>query len=170
MLYTYDSLVFWLLLFFVLLLILRIFWKHLPFQIDWGNGEKEDPLKDLLHQQGYVLIRRHIRLPIQIHYKEETYPTRYFIDGVAKKGGKWYIVKVGRKQKPLLLTGSGIRDALLPYALLGKWDGILYVEPEKRIVHRFIFEMDRSLLPQPLRLIPYLLFFLAGLALAFLFK
>lgn len=167
---SYDSIVFWIAILFFLILLLRLLWKSFPFQISWGIEEESDPLSYILRKKGYRLIRKNVRIPIGIHYGEERFNTRFFIDGVAKKDGKWYIVKVGRSKKPLQFTGSWIRDALLPYSLLRKWDGILYVEPEEEKIYRFTFEIDRSYLPGPLNIFPYLLFFATGFLLAFMLK
>ncbi len=43
--------------------------------------------------------------------------SRLFIDLIAEKDGKHYIVKTARDRMPIDWTGSGVRDRLLVYAL-----------------------------------------------------
>lgn len=167
---SYDMVVFWLTLLALLLLFFRPFLRRLPIQIGWVNLYETDPLEQLLHRKGYRLIRKHIRVPILFSAGDETHKTRIFVDGVAKKEGKWYLVRIARARKPLLYTGSGMRDEFIPFALLRKWDGILYVNLKEESLQQISFQVDRSTLPGPIYILPSLLLFFLGFLLAFLIK
>jgi hypothetical protein len=121
-------------------------WLHEPpasrmFLLGPG-GELADDDENIryLEQSGYEVISGKHRVPISIGLDGEPLSTRLFIDYVAMKDGKTYMVKTARDRMPLDWTGSGVRDRLLVYALLVPGAaGILYMDAKERWIRTITF-------------------------------
>ena len=87
------------------------------------------PALDILESSGYEVIGGKLRIPLSFTADGSTLYSRLYIDYVASSSdGILYLVMLERPRKQLEWTGSGIRDALLPYLLLyPECGGVLYV-------------------------------------------
>ncbi|MNY81838.1 hypothetical protein D3C86_2236210 [compost metagenome] len=66
-----------------------------------------------------------------------------FIDYFAEKDGQLLLVKVARERKPLEMTGSGVREMLLPYSLMyPEAEGILYVDLAVQKIKKITFHIE----------------------------
>jgi len=105
-----------------------------------GELAEHDENVRYLEQAGYEVISGKHRVPISIGLDGEALSTRLFIDYVAVKSGKTYIVKAARERMPLDWTGSGVRDRLLVYALLVPGaTGILYMDAREKWIRTITF-------------------------------
>lgn len=87
------------------------------------------PSIDLLEGAGYEIIGGKLKIPLSFKVDGLSLYSRLFIDYVAtKEESSFYLVMLARPRKPLDLTGSGLRDTLLPYLLIyPECSGVLYV-------------------------------------------
>jgi hypothetical protein len=162
MLQQHDTLLVLIILFLILMGIVRYLLKtNMSQHIE--NHVDSDEIMQLLTQAGYTAIRSKIRIPIRIHCQDQSFDTRLFIDGVVKKDGCIYALRIHRPRKPLQYSGSSIRDLLLPIFLIGKWDGVVYLDTESGSVTCFTFDINRSALPVKISWFPFLLAFIAGM-------
>lgn len=141
----------------ILLLIVILLWavflikqhRKIPLQKQWSPDMDEDiPLSEavaLLEEEGYEVMTQKRKVPIQITINdEELLQSRLFVDHFVKQSGLLYVVKLAKAQRPLEMTGSGIRDHLLAYQLLYQdIAGVLYVDAELGTIHKIQFEIDR---------------------------
>lgn len=123
-------------------------WLYAPpklrLPIDWHGAPPEGEAVDLLEYSGYEVLSGKQKLPISIDVDGSTLESRLFIDFFAKKEEELYIVKVARARRPLEMTGSAIRDRLLPYALLyDEITGVLYVDVANRQIRQITFDIER---------------------------
>jgi hypothetical protein len=132
-----DTFVLVLIILFILFLIARR-WFSFQFAKDMlMNKAKKDskPLKgevaDLLREFGYEPIEGKKKIPISIELDKVPYESRMFIDFLAMKEDMLYVVLVAKERKPLRRTGAAIRDHLLPFFLLYRPAGIVYVDKAK---------------------------------------
>ncbi|QYR19992.1 hypothetical protein KZ483_19245 [Paenibacillus sp. sptzw28] len=108
-------------------------------------SEAEDVREDdenvlFLEQAGYEVTHGKYRVPITIDLDGQILQSRLFIDLIAEKDGKHYIVKTARDRMPIDWTGSGVRDRLLVYALLmPESEGILFVDQKERTIRTITF-------------------------------
>ncbi|WP_144935633.1 hypothetical protein [Paenibacillus sp. 32O-W] len=141
-----------LLLILVLLIVwgwsrLRRWWSKPP-ETEWEiEVDEEIPVTDavaLLEESGYevMTLKRRVNIHIMVNDEQE-YQSRLFVDHFARKDNGLYVVKLAKERMPLDMTGSGLRDRLMPYALIFKEaEGILYVDPKLRTIHNIRFEID----------------------------
>ncbi|TBL79866.1 hypothetical protein [Paenibacillus thalictri] len=113
-------------------------------EIPVDEAVPEDDVVRLLVEAGYEVLSGKKRIPIHITLNEtEQLQSRLFIDYFAQKEDDVFIVKLARDRKPMDMTGSGIRDALLCYQLLyPQSSGILYVEPDTQSIRTITFETE----------------------------
>jgi hypothetical protein len=109
--------------------------------------DEEIPVTDavaLLEGSGYEVMTLKRKVPLTIYLDEEQeLQSRLFIDHFARSGPELYVVKIAKARKPLEMTGSGIRDALLVYQLLyQEAAGVLYVDAERRQIYKIRFELE----------------------------
>lgn len=104
----------------------------------------EDDAVRLLKEEGYDILSSKKRIPIHIVLnEEETLQSRLFIDYFVQMEDDVYIVKVSKERKPLELTGSGIRDALMCYQLAyPQASGILYVDLTQRKIYNIAISIE----------------------------
>ncbi|MBB3109189.1 hypothetical protein FHS18_001241 [Paenibacillus phyllosphaerae] len=101
---------------------------------------EEDENVQLLEQNGYEVTYGKYRLPISIDLDGERLQSRLFIDMIAEKDGKHYIVKTARERMPIDWTGSGVRDKLMIYALLlPEAEGVLFVDHKEQLIRTITF-------------------------------
>lgn len=141
-----------LLLILVLLIVwgwsrLRRWWSKPP-ESEWEiEVDEEIPVTDavaLLEESGYevMTLKRRVNIHIMVNDEQE-YQSRLFVDHFARKDDGLYVVKLAKDRMPLDMTGSGLRDRLMPYALIFKEaEGILYVDPKLRTIYNIRFEID----------------------------
>ncbi|WP_116190969.1 hypothetical protein [Paenibacillus taihuensis] len=105
----------------------------------------EDVLEDdvnvqFLEKSGYEVTHGKYRVPITIDLDGTELQSRLFIDLIAEKDGKHYIVKTARERMPIDWTGSGVRDRLLVYALLlPECEGVLFVDHKEHTIRTITF-------------------------------
>lgn len=142
---------------FVMLVIVLLFllWLNTRFKA-WLNAprklivpsEEEDASVQgdavaILENEGYEVISGKQKIAIHIMLDDQPLESRLFVDYFASMDGEQYIVKLAKNRKPLELTGSAIRDRLLPYQLLyDDIDGILYIDAEAGSIRKIIFTLD----------------------------
>ncbi|WP_150270780.1 hypothetical protein [Paenibacillus tepidiphilus] len=95
------------------------------------------PALDLLEQAGYEVIGGKLKIPLVFSLDGSSLYSRLFIDYVATRDeDSLYLVILSRPRKMLEFTGSGLRDALLPYLLIyPECSGVLYVDVSAAAVH-----------------------------------
>lgn len=99
---------------------------------DGTEPEPDDETVRFLAQRGYEVVSGKHRVPIEIEVDGELLETRLYIDYVAVRDGRTWLVKTARDRMPIDWTGSGVRDKLLIYALLvPSAEGILYADPKE---------------------------------------
>lgn len=108
--------------------------EHLP------KGEAVD----LLAEHGYQVVHGKVKVPITVHKDSEKLTSSLYVDFFAKKDDRMYAVKLARTRKPMdASAGSSIREHLLAYALLYEnTSGVLYVDLDKKRVHKIRFELE----------------------------
>lgn len=120
-------------------------WLHHRPYVDYKLEEFEAteispqaPHVQLLVEAGYRVECYKYRIPLSFQVDGEQFQSRLFIDMMAYKDGKSYIVKLANQRMPMEWTGSAIRDRLLIYSLLfPEVQGVLYVDrrvPSVRVV------------------------------------
>lgn len=99
---------------------------------------------ELLEFAGYEVWTGKRKVPVSVELNDRTrLESRLFIDHFAAVDDKLYIVKVARDRKPVDMTGSGLRDALLVYQLLYEQiEGILLVDPKLRTIDKIRFSIE----------------------------
>ncbi|WP_379128836.1 hypothetical protein [Paenibacillus sp. sgz500958] len=104
----------------------RSFMKH---NIPINKVIIPNPAIDLLEAGGYEVIGGKLRIPLSFNVNGAALFSRLYIDYVAAADeGLLYLVILERPRKQVELTGSAIRDTLLPYLLLyPECGGVLYV-------------------------------------------
>jgi hypothetical protein len=102
--------------------------------------QEDDESVRFLEQAGYEVTHGKYRVPITINLDGQELQSRLFIDMIAEKEGKHYIVKTARDRMPIDWTGSGVRDRLLVYALLlPDCEGVLFVDQKERTIRTITF-------------------------------
>jgi hypothetical protein len=143
---------------FVLLLLIAILliavflglrrWLMKPLSSPWSlTPDDEIPITEavaLLEDAGYEVMTLKRKVPITILINDTVeLESRFFVDHFVKSGEEWYVVRIARSRKPLEMTGSSIRDHLLPYQLLyPKASGVLYVDVNVRNIVKIEFQID----------------------------
>jgi hypothetical protein len=98
----------------------------------------------LLENAGYEVMTMKRKIPIKmiVDEQEELF-SRYYVDHFAQYGSEWFVVKVARSRKPLEMTGSSMRDQLLPYQLIYlEAAGVLYVDVSLKKIVKIQFELE----------------------------
>ncbi|MFC4777474.1 hypothetical protein ACFO9Q_11820 [Paenibacillus sp. GCM10023252] len=123
-------------------------WLHTPVavhRLKLGEGAEllaDDEHISLLEKEGYEVLSAKHRIPVAITVDGEALASRLYIDYMAEKNGKLYIVKTARDRMPMDWTGSGVRDRLLVYALLlPECKGILFVDAKERLIRVITFQI-----------------------------
>jgi hypothetical protein len=104
----------------------------------------EDDVVDLLEAAGFEVLAGKTKIPITMTIGErEQLESRLFIDYFVQKEDDIYLVKVARERKPLEMTGSAVRDMLLPYPLIyPEAQGILYVDMAVSKIKKITFHIE----------------------------
>lgn len=115
------------------------------FRVLQGDSEVEpNEVTELLEGAGFDVLAAKARIPIVMTVNDrETFQSRLYVDYFAEKNEELFVVKVARERKPLEMTGSGIRDALLSYYLLyPEASGVLYVDMQTSKIRKFTFDIE----------------------------
>ncbi|HUC90844.1 MAG TPA: hypothetical protein VMS09_02320 [Paenibacillus sp.] len=105
-----------------------------------GVLEPDDEQIRFLEDNGYDVVSGKHRVPITIGLDGQPLRSRLFIDYVAEKDGKTYLVKTARDRMPMDWTGSGVRDRLFMYALLvPSASGILFIDSREKSIRTITF-------------------------------
>lgn len=132
-------------------------WCYIRYQ-RWLNGANvrklpfiseaapiSENLSQLLQDHGFVAIGGKLKIPFHIFVDERELRSRLFIDGFAQRDNELYVIRLHRPRAPLEWTGSGVREKLLPYALIYQEAvGVLYIDEANREVKviKFAWELD----------------------------
>lgn len=109
---------------------------------DGTEPDEHDETVRFLAANGYEVVSSKHRIPIEIELDGEPLQSRLFIDYVAVKSGKTWLVKTARDRMPVDWTGSGVRDRLLVYALLiPTAAGIVYADPRDNRLRTVTFDI-----------------------------
>jgi hypothetical protein len=122
-------------------------WLYSPTQVKLpipSSGRvPEGKAVDYMTEEGYMVIEGKHKMSIHIYMDEQEMHSSYYADYFVQQDESVYAVKLAKERMPISLTGSGIRDKLLPYYLLYEGiTGVLYVDLEKRTIHKIRFEME----------------------------
>lgn len=98
----------------------------------------------LLENKGYNVVSDKLKIPISIVADDKPMESRLFVDYLAEKDGLLYVVKVGKQRKPLLFNGASLRDQLLPFYLLYRPNGIIYVTDDKKDIKIIHFNIENK--------------------------
>lgn len=170
-----DALALYLILLILFYLLIRN-WLPVTFS-KWLKGsakeeeeEFEGEIPDLLRSRGYRVIEAKVKVPLNMEIvSDKEYESRLYIDYIAtakEDVNETYLVFREREKKPLEKTGARLRDRFLPFYLLYRPQGILFVTRDRQLLR---IEMDvpdyrqqpRNTYQQWL----YISFFLAGMLL-----
>lgn len=100
---------------------------------------------ELLERHGYEVVSGKLKIPLAFRCDDSVLTSRLYIDYVASKNGEYYIVKEARERKPLEWTGSGVRDAMLPFLLLyPDCEGMLYINGEMNEIRKIRLVEDEE--------------------------
>ncbi|QHT60450.1 hypothetical protein GXP70_11245 [Paenibacillus lycopersici] len=124
-------------------------WLHEPpglntkLLLSEAEAVKEDDANvQFLERAGYEVTHGKYRVPLTIDLDGTMLQSRLFIDLIAEKDGKHYIVKTARERMPIDWTGSGVRDRLLVYALLlPNCEGVLFVDQKEAVIRTITFRL-----------------------------
>ncbi|WNR42545.1 hypothetical protein [Paenibacillus roseipurpureus] len=103
-----------------------------------------DDVVELLEGAGFDVLAGKTKIPITMTVNErEQLESRLFIDYFVQKDEQVFVVKVARERKPLEMSGSAVRDMLLPYSLLyPEAQGILYVDMTVSKIKKITFHIE----------------------------
>ncbi len=102
--------------------------------------DADDECVNFLESEGYAVQSGKHRVPVTINLDGEPLKSRLYIEYIAEKDGRTYVVKTARERMPVEWTGSGIRDRFLVFALLVPYcEGILYVDVKARSIRTILF-------------------------------
>ena len=103
-----------------------------------------DDVTQLLEAAGFDVLAGKTKIPITMTVGErDQLESRLFIDYFVQKDDHVYLVKVAKDRKPLEMTGSAVRDMLLPYTLIyPEAQGILYVDMTVNKIKKITFHIE----------------------------
>jgi hypothetical protein len=125
-------------------------WLHAPASMNrlrLGKGgvlKPDDEHIALLERAGYeVTSGKHmIPVPIELDGAPLGNGSRLYIDYIAEKDKRMYVVKTARERMPMDWSASGVRERLLVYALLlPECSGVLFVDAKLRTVRKITFHI-----------------------------
>lgn len=104
----------------------------------------EDDVVELLEAAGFEVLAGKTKIPITMNVGDrDQLESRLFIDYFVQKEDHVYLVKVAKDRKPLEMTGSAVRDMLLPYTLIyPEAQGILYVDMTVSKIKKITFHIE----------------------------
>ncbi|WP_138493026.1 hypothetical protein [Paenibacillus pinistramenti] len=132
----------WLMVIIALLVVILLWrsvtsWLSRPAPFRPGHGfEVNDQFErtaavELLERSGYEVVSGKLKIPLTFQCSEELLYSRLYIDYVACRDGQYYLVKESRSRQAVEWTGSGVRNAFLPFLLLyPDCEGMLYIDSE----------------------------------------
>ncbi|MCC3373403.1 hypothetical protein [Cohnella sp. REN36] len=109
-----------------------------------GNIVEPDEAVDFLQEQGYQVLSGKHRVPLGVMVDDgPVQTTRIYFDYFVSKGDQFYLVRLERSRQPIDWTASGLRERLLPYALLfPECDGIVVADPKDRMLRTVRFRVE----------------------------
>ncbi|MFD0694985.1 hypothetical protein ACFQZT_12835 [Paenibacillus sp. GCM10027628] len=99
---------------------------------------------ELLEGAGFDVLAGKTKIPITMTVGDsEQLESRLFIDYFVQKNDEIYLVKLAKERKPLEMTGSSVRDMLLPYSLIyPEAAGVLYVDMGQSKIKKITFHIE----------------------------
>lgn len=124
-------------------------WLHEPpgarlRRLAQDGGVIPDEAVTLLQESGFEVLTGKHRIPLGVKVDEEpSMTTRLYFDYLVSKEDKYYLVKLERTRQPIEWTASGLRERLLPYALLfPDCEGIIVADPKEKRVRTVRFQVE----------------------------
>ncbi|MHC0617645.1 hypothetical protein ACYE8R_12835 [Paenibacillus sp. M.A.Huq-82] len=113
---------------------------HIPVQ----SEIPQDEAVELLEGAGFDVLAGKTKIPITMTVGDsEQLESRLFIDYFVQKNDEIYLVKLAKERKPLEMTGSSVRDMLLPYSLIyPEAAGVLYVDMGQSKIKKITFHIE----------------------------
>lgn len=138
----------------------------------WRQGDSKVPLRGRLHaarewmqENGYHVVRVRQRSEWVGYYDSREFRKQYIADFIARKGAKYYAVKVlSSREKGL--NGLKMRDQWFPLYMGFRVDGILHLDVDNERVHEVDFELKSPAFVIWRKIINRSLWFLAGMIVA----
>lgn len=171
-----DALALYLILIILFYLLIRN-WLPITFS-KWLKGsanedeeeEFEGEIPDLLRSQGYQVKEAKVKIPLAMEIiNDKEYESRLYIDYIAaaeEDEHEIYLVFREREKKPLEKTGARLRDRFLPFYLLYRPQGILFITRDRQLLRIEMEVPDYQQQPRkPYQQWIYISFFLAGMLL-----
>jgi len=118
--------------------------RRLMPRIAYADVQRDEAV-ELLEGAGFDVLAAKQRIPVYITVNESDEPleSRLYIDYIASKNDQLYVVKVAKERRPLDMTGSAVRDLLLPYHLLfPDATGLLYVDMGQHKIRKISFHIE----------------------------
>lgn len=113
------------------------------YAISLNEEIEEGPATAILEENGYEVTGGRLRVPLSFDVNGDTISSGLYIDYIAEREQRVYIVKISRRRKSLEWSNSEIRDQFLPLLLLyPEVAGVLYVDTEEGTVRRIVLIAD----------------------------
>lgn len=163
-----DLLVLVLLLILIVTLLARA-WNRAGWNnaIQWSNVPIRGDVPSLLEEEGFDVVAAKQRLPLNIRMGEQNLESRLFVDYVAQKNNRTYLVFQAKAKHPLRISGSALRDRFLVHVLAFQAAGVLYVDPHTGTCHTITFSVPGISLPRgKRRLLSHLVTLVLGILIA----
>ncbi|WP_146160451.1 hypothetical protein [Desmospora activa] len=137
-----DLLVLALLVIVIVILFVRA-WNRAGWNttIQWSPVPIRGEVPALLEEEGYEVVAAKQRLPLQIYMGEKKMESRLFVDFVAQKNNRTYLVIQAKAKQPLRISGSALRDRFLAHVLAFQATGVLFVDPYTGTCHTVTFSI-----------------------------
>lgn len=169
-----DALALYLILLILFYLVIRnwlpiTFSKWLKSSAKDEEEEFEGEIPDLLRSHGYQVKEAKVKIPLTTEIvNDKEYESRLYIDYIAtakEDEHETYLVFREREKKPLEKTGARLRDRFLPFYLLYRPQGILFVTRDRQLLRIEMDVPDYQQRRNPYQQWIYISVFLAGMLL-----
>lgn len=135
--------------------------------IQWSDTRIRGDIPERLEEEGYDVVAAKQRLPLQIRMGEKHLESRLYVDYVARKNNRTYLVFKAKAKQPLRISGSDLRDRFLMYVLAFQAAGVVYIDPQTGSCHTITFSVAGVPLPTgKRRVISHLVTLVLGILIA----
>lgn len=167
-----DLLVLVLFLFLFVYLLVRA-WRRKEWNatIEWSHAPIRGEVPTWLEEEGYDVVAAKQRLPLQVRIGERELESRLYVDYVARKNNRTYLVFQAKARQPFRISGSALRDRFLLHVLAFQAAGVVYVDPYTRVCHTITFSVAGVPLPKGKRRgVSHLVTLILGILIAILIR
>ncbi|MDR6224640.1 hypothetical protein [Desmospora profundinema] len=135
--------------------------------IQWSTAPIRGEVPEWLEEEGYDVVAAKQRLPLLVRMGEKEMESRLYVDYVARKNNRTYLVFQAKAKQPLRISGSALRDRFLVYVLAFQAAGVVYVDPYSRSCHTITFFVAGVPLPKgKRRVVSHLVTLVLGILIA----